>query len=236
MSDSNGRVIVVCGAGGNLGAATARAFASRGAKLALFDRSRDQIEKELSPELASGHLAFAVDLAYETAVARSLSEVHSKLGRIDALVNTVGGYLGGSPLADTEWTAFEKMLLLNLKVAHATSRAVLPHLRAAGGGHIVHVASLAALSGNAGESAYAASKAALVRLCESLANEVKLEGITVNCVMPGSIDTPQNRAWMNEAQIATAVDPSAIADVLIFLASDAARAVTGAAIRVTGKQ
>jgi NAD(P)-dependent dehydrogenase (short-subunit alcohol dehydrogenase family) len=100
----------------------------------------------------------------------------------------------------------------------------------------VNVASMAALSGSAGESAYAASKAALLRLTESLAAEQKAKGIRVNAVLPGTIDTPQNRSWMSPEDVAKAVPPRAIGDVIAFLLSDAARAVTGTAIKVTGKQ
>ncbi len=234
MSDA--RIVLVTGASGNVGAAAASAFRAAGAKLVLLDRSQEKLDAHYAREIAEGHLAFGVDLADEAAVRALVDGVVAKTGRVDVLVNTVGGYLGGTTVADTDWAAWERMLTMNLRVAHATSRAVLPHFTKRRAGKIVHVASLAGLAGGAGESAYAGSKAALLRFVESLANEVKTLGVQVNAVLPGTIDTPQNRAWMSPEQAALAIDPAAIADVLFFLASDASRAVTGAAIRVTGAQ
>lgn len=230
------RVAIVTGASGNVGAAVAGTFLDAGAKLVLLDRAHDKLVAHYGAQLSAGHLAFGVDLSDEAQVRTVVDEVVAKLGRVDVLVNTVGGYLGGSPVADTDWAAFEKMLTLNLKVAHATTRAVLPRLVAQRAGKIVHVASLAGLAGSAGESAYAGAKAALLRMIESLAHEVKASGVQVNAVLPGTIDTPQNRAWMSPEAAALAIDPKAISDVIAFLSSDASRAVTGAAIKITGAQ
>ncbi len=236
MLELRDRVVLVTGASGNLGAAAAKSFLALGARLVLLDRSIDKLNEHFSRELEAGHLAFGIDLADERAVSSAVEEARSKLGRVDVLVNTVGGYLGGSPVGDTDWAAWEKMLLMNVKVAFSTSRAVLPAFIAQSSGKIVHIASMAALSGSAGESAYAGSKAALLRFVESLASEVKTRNIQVNAILPGTIDTPQNRSWMSAEQAAVAIDPAAIADVILFLASDASRAVTGAAIRVSGAQ
>ena len=230
------RVVIVTGASGNVGAAVAKSFIHAGAKVVLLDRSLDKLTSHFSRELEAGHLAFGVDLSDEPRVRAVVDEVRSKAGRIDVLVNTVGGYIGGRPVVDSDWAVWEQMLTMNVKVAHACSRAVLPHFVAQSSGKIIHVGSLAALAGSAGESAYAGAKAALLRFVESLASEVKSRNIQVNAVLPGAIDTPQNRSWMSAEQVAVALDPGAIADVILFLASDAARAVTGAAIRVSGAQ
>jgi NAD(P)-dependent dehydrogenase (short-subunit alcohol dehydrogenase family) len=126
------------------------------------------------------------------------------------------------------------MLDLNARTAFVVSRAVIPGMRERGQGKIIHVASRAALKGSAKAAAYSASKSALIRLTESLAAELKRDGINVNCVLPGTIDTPQNRASMPKADRSRWVAPEAIADVILFLASDAARAIHGAALPVYG--
>jgi NAD(P)-dependent dehydrogenase (short-subunit alcohol dehydrogenase family) len=230
------RCVIVTGASGNVGAAVARALLARGDRVVLLDRHVDKLEQAFAAELAAGHLAFGVDLSDEAACVDTVRRVVSARGRVDGLVNTVGGYLGGSPVVDTDWAAFERMITLNVRVAHAVTRAVLAPMLSQRAGSIVHVASLAGLAGAAGESAYAGAKAALLRLVESLANEVKASGVRVNAVLPGTIDTPQNRAWMSPEQASLAIAPAAIADVVAFLCSDGARAVTGASLKITGAQ
>jgi NAD(P)-dependent dehydrogenase (short-subunit alcohol dehydrogenase family) len=128
------------------------------------------------------------------------------------------------------------MLTINLRATVACSRAVLPGMLARKAGSIVHLASLAAIGPGPGQAAYSASKSAVLSFSESLAAETKASGVRVNAVLPGTMDTPQNRSWMSEADVQKAVDPTAVADVIAFLVSSAARAVTGAAIRVSGRQ
>jgi NAD(P)-dependent dehydrogenase (short-subunit alcohol dehydrogenase family) len=127
------------------------------------------------------------------------------------------------------------MLNLNARTAFVLSRAVAPHMLEQGSGKIVHVAARAALEGGARASAYSVSKSGIVRLVESMAAELRQDGINVNCVLPGTIDTPQNRQAMPKADHSRWVSPQAIADVMLFLASDAARAVNGAAVPVYGR-
>ena len=237
MSELKDRVIVVTGASGNLGAATAKLLLQQGARLVLVDQSVEKVAVALGGAVPDGSVVLALNLTDEDHTRSGLAATVIKMGgHLDGLVSTVGGYVGGSPVDDTRWETFEKMFVLNVKTAFTAARAALPHFPPERGGAIVNVASLAALQGNAGESAYAGAKAALLRLTESLASESKARGVRVNAVLPGTIDTPQNRAWMSAEMAKVAIDPAAIADVILFLLSPRARAVNGAAIRVTGAQ
>lgn len=237
MSQLDQRVVVVTGASGNLGAAVARAARAAGARTALVDRDRGRLAAA-HPEIASSpdHLLDAVDVADPTAMDAFVARVREALGPPTGLVNTVGGYAAGDPIATSTWSTWEAMQAVNVRPTLTCARAVIPAMRGAGGGSIVNVASLAALAADPGAAAYAAAKAAVLRLGEALAAEVKADGIRVNAVLPGTLDTPQNRGWMSEEQAAVAIDPRALADVVVFLLGDGARAVTGAAIRVTGRQ
>jgi len=237
MTDIDKRVVVVTGAAGNLGAATAKLLASRGAKLVLVDRDEKRIREALG-DIARSPAAYvaAADVTDESSVRSVVIPAEQELGPIHGVVCTVGGFLGGVRVMDTAWTDWEAMLAINLRATVACSRAVLPRMLARGTGSIVHLASLAALGPGPGQAAYSASKAAVLSFSESLAAECKEHGVRVNAVLPGTMDTPQNREWMSAADRARAVDLDAVAEMITFLVSDAARAVTGAAIRVTGKQ
>ena len=140
----------------------------------------------------------------------------------------------GPPVHETQEHTWDFMLDLNARSVLLTCRAVLPHMRSRGAGKIVNVAARAALEGKAKMGAYCVSKAAVITLTQSLAAENRHQGINVNCILPGTIDTPQNRADMPNADFDTWVPPAALADVILFLASDAARAVHGAAVPVYG--
>lgn len=238
MADLTDRVFIVTGASGNLGRAVTRVFAAAGARLALVDRSVKGSVGENFPELADGavrHLTVVADLTDAQSVADMVGQVRAHFGRIDGLVNIAGGFRAGSPVHELDLDTWDFMLNLNARSVLLTSRAVIPHLIAAGGGRIVNVGAKAALSGGANMAAYSASKAAVLRLTESMAAELKGQGINVNAVLPGTIDTPQNRAEMPKADTSKWVTPEALAEVILFLCSDAARAVTGALIPVYGK-
>jgi NAD(P)-dependent dehydrogenase (short-subunit alcohol dehydrogenase family) len=237
MADFSDRVVLVTGAGGSLGSAVARTFYAGGARLVLAERSPEKIAAAL-PEIAQDAdraLVQAADLTDAASVEALVQAALERFGQIDALANTVGGYRAGTPVHETPVEQWEFMLSLNARTAFLVSQAVIPPMLERGSGHIVHVAARAALSGGAKMAAYSASKSALIRLVESLAAELKHSGITVNCVLPGTIDTPQNRAEMPKADFSKWVAPEAIADVIAFLASDAAQAVQGAAIPVYGR-
>jgi len=237
MSDLTNRVVVIAGASGNLGQAIARAFYAAGANLVLLDRASDRLPG-LFPELAGSpdHLLFgSVDAADAESVERAVHSVLERFGRIDVLVNAVGGYRAGQPVHETPLDTWDFMLNLNARTALILSQAVVPTMLAQGSGKIVHVAARAALAGAAKAAAYSASKSAVVRLVESLAAELRQANINVNCVLPGTIDTSQNREAMPKADHSRWVPPEAIADVILFLASDAAWAVNGAAVPVYGR-
>jgi len=237
MFDFSDRVVMVTGAAGNLGGAVAQAFQAAGAKLVLVDRAADRLPR-LFPNLVDSpnhFLATSVDLTNADAVETAIDETIKRFGRVDVLVNTAGGYRGGMAVHETPLETWDFMLNLNARTVFIASRAVIPHMLQQGSGRIVNVAARAALKGGAKMAVHSVSKSAVVRLTESMAAELKKDGINVNCVLPGTIDTPQNRQAMPNADHSRWVKPEAIADVILFLASDAARVVQGAAIPVYGK-
>jgi NAD(P)-dependent dehydrogenase (short-subunit alcohol dehydrogenase family) len=221
------RVVVVTGAAGQLGRAVVAEAAARGARVALLD----VVEAEAPP----GGRAWRVDLAALAGTTRAFDEVAVHFGQIDALANIAGGFRWQTLAASDDLAEFDSLYALNLRTCANACKAVLPHLQAAGGGRIVNVGAMGAVRAAAGMGAYAASKAGVMRLTEALADEVKLQGITVNAVLPGIIDTPQNRADMPQADVSRWVQPVEIARVIAFLLSDDAAAVTGALVPVTGK-
>ena len=236
MFDFADRVVMVTGAAGNLGSAVARAFEMAGAKLVLADRAADRLPS-LFPEMVYSpdhFLALSVDLTYAASVAAMVDEAVGRFGRVDVLANIAGGYRGGSAVHETSFEDWDFMLNLNARTVFTVSRAVIPHMLAQGSGKIVNVAARAGVQGSANTAAYSVAKSAVVRLTESMSAELKRSGINVNCVLPTTIDTPQNREAMPKADHSRWVAPEAIADVILFLASDAARAIHGAAIPVYG--
>ena len=227
------RVVIVTGAGGNLGAAVAAELNRQGASLVCVDyaaKALEALEKSLSP--ASGLLTLSgLDLTKLEDAQKMVAAALDKFGRVDALVNTVGGFRM-APVVDAldDW---DFLMNINARAALATSAAVAPVMKQRGFGRIVHIAAGAGNKGGAEMSVYSAAKAAVMRIAESLAEELSGDGVTVNCILPGTIDTPQNRAAMPDADTSRWVPPSDIAKVIAFLISDAAGAVTGAAIPVT---
>lgn len=175
------------------------------------------------------------DLTDEQAVADCVAEIVARYGRIDILINVAGGFKMGTPVHETPLQTWEFMLNLNARTVFLMSRAVIPHLLAQEKGKIVSVAARAGLEGAANMAPYVVSKSAVIRLTESMAAELKDHNINVNCILPGTIDTPQNREAMPKANFDKWVAPAALADVILFLASDAARAVQGAAVPVYGR-
>ena len=237
MFDFTDRIVLVGGAAGNLGQAVARAFYASGANLVLLDRKPGRLAA-LFPEMAASpdHLLLdSVDAADTDSVEGAVQAAIERFGRLDILANTIGGYRGGAPVHETPLETWDFLLTLNARTALILSRAVVPHMLERGSGKIVHVASRAGLKGTARNAAQSASKSVLLRLVESLSAELRREGINVNCVVPNMMDTPNNRESMPKADHSRWVPPEAIADVILFLASDAARAVTGAAVPVYGQ-
>ena len=221
------RVIAVTGGHGVLGQAVVAAAVADGLMVAVIDH-------------ASGHAVLdgvleigGVDLTDPASASTAIEAVIARFGRLDALLNIAGGFVWQT--TDDAESAWERMFRLNLTTAVNASRAALPHLKASAEGRIVNVGANAAIKSAAGMGAYAASKAGVHRLTESLAEELKATSVTVNAVLPSILDTEQNRKDMPDADPATWVAPSDLAAVILFLASPASRAVTGALIPVTGR-
>lgn len=236
MDSLREKVVVITGAVGNLGRATARAFQRAGAHTVLVDRAGDRLHHQFSELVVSpGHLLLGgVNLADEAAVAGAIGSAVERFGRIDVLVNTVGAWRGGAPTHEAPLADWDLLFSANLRPTLLASRAAVPHFIAQRSGRIINVAARGGLHGDAGNAAYSAAKSAVLRLTEALSAEVKNSGINVNAVLPSTIDTPQNRAAIPNADYAKWVEPEAIADVILFLAADAARAIHGAAIPVYG--
>ena len=236
VSDTAPRTVIVTGAAGNLGRALCAGFAARGDRLALVDLSPDGLSAAQAALPAGTEAAtFAVDLMDPAAVSAMAAAVVERFGGIDVLANIAGGFAMGPPLHETSDKDWDFMMDLNARTVFHCCRAVVPHLIAGGGGRIINVSARAALRGVGTMGPYCASKAAVITLTEALSEELKDAGITVNCILPGTLDTPQNRAAMPDQDHARWVPLDALADVVLFLASDAARAVTGVAVPVYGR-
>jgi len=236
MSEFKDRVAVITGAAGNIGAALCGALARRGARLAMLDHNQDALAQRLA-ELPDGTDAesFVVDLTDPNSVADCIGRVRARFGGIDILANVAGGFRMGPAVQETDDATWNLMMDLNVRSVFNMCRTVLPIMHAGNGGRIVNVSARAARSGKGNMGPYCASKAAVITLTETLAQENKHLGINVNCILPGTVDTPQNRDAMPDQDHDTWVPPAALADVMLFLASDASRYVTGAAVPVYGR-
>jgi NAD(P)-dependent dehydrogenase (short-subunit alcohol dehydrogenase family) len=232
----DGKVVIVTGAGGNLGTATLAALSRQGARLVAAERRDEALQHGLAAtDDPKRHLAVAgIDLADEQACVTLVARALERFGRIDGLATTVGGF-AAAPLVQTDAELLLRMVQINAVTTLNILRAVLPPMRAAGAGSVVVVGAASALRGHAGIAAYAAGKGAMLRMVESFADEVRPEGVRVNAVLPGTIDTPQNRAAMPDVNHGTWVSPGQIADVIAFLLSGTATGITGALIPVTGR-
>lgn len=235
MDDFSPASVMILGATGNLGLACANTFKQQGIHTLLVDRSSERLNAEYSDWPVGSHTRLGgFDLLSEGAATELFSFVKKDFGPVDVLVNTVGAFRGGLTVQDEERDTWNFLFDVNLYSALNVLRAAVPQMLTNRGGRIINVVSRNALVGAANYAAYSAAKAALLRLSEALAAETKDHNITVNCVIPGTIDTPQNRESMPDADVSRWVTPGAIADVIAFLASNAARAVTGTAIPVYG--
>jgi NAD(P)-dependent dehydrogenase (short-subunit alcohol dehydrogenase family) len=232
----SGKTVLVAGGTGGLGQAVSLAFLEEGARVVVTYRKEEgyaALKKAAGPKAAAleGSLVDATD---ERATAELVGAIVARHGGLDALVNTVGGYVGGVALRDLETKAFDAMLSLNLRSGYALARAVLPAMLKQRHGSIVNVAAKSAFDHGAGAAAYAASKAAAVAMMDSLAADVKGTGVRVNSVLPSIIDTAVNRKAMPNADYSSWPKPEQIAQVILFLCSDNAAVVHGAAVPVYG--
>ncbi len=233
--DRTDDVVIVTGAGGNLGAAVARVLAAEGRRLVLVDRSGDKLERAVA-DLGGGEIlpVAAANLADPAEAEGLVARTLERFGGVGALVNTIGGFAMGRVAGGEALGQWDRMMEANARIALVLSAAVLPAMVERRYGRIVHVSAGAALKAGAGLAAYAAAKAALLRLTEAIAAEHRGDGIAANCILPGTIDTPENRAAMPKANRDGWVAPEAIARLAAFLASPAGGVVTGAAVPATG--
>jgi NAD(P)-dependent dehydrogenase (short-subunit alcohol dehydrogenase family) len=218
MDKHSEEVVVVTGAVGNLGTATARAFQSRGYKMVLVDRSPDRLQANFPDLINSPDYLLAGDVDLPRQDSGFLADVLKCFGRLDVLVNTVGAWRAGKPVHEADLSDWDLLFAANVRTTLLACRAVIPTMLKQGRGKIINVASRDALSGSAGYAAYSATKSAVLRLTEALADEAKRANINVNCIMPGTIDTPQNRAAIPSADFTEWVEASALAEVILFLA------------------
>jgi NAD(P)-dependent dehydrogenase (short-subunit alcohol dehydrogenase family) len=227
--DLSKKVLVVTGADGALGQAVAATLSGYGARLALLSHSAG------GAALMPGAWQYAgVDLTLDTAARSAMERVAKDAGRVDGLINIAGGFRW-EKMSEGTIDGWDAMYKLNLRTAVNSCQAALPYLLRSASGRIVNVGAMAAQKASAGMGPYAASKAGVAQLTEALADELKDRGITVNAILPSTLDTPKNRADMPNADFKRWVTLAEAAEVIAFLVSDEASAVTGALIPVTGR-
>jgi NAD(P)-dependent dehydrogenase (short-subunit alcohol dehydrogenase family) len=233
---SSDKVVLVAGGTGGLGQAVSLAFLADGARVAVTYREQAEFLalKGAAAAQAATLEGDSTDVTNEEAVRGLVEAILKRHGRLDVLVNAVGGYAGGLKLWETSPEVFNRMLDLNLRAGYYLARAVVPAMLKQGSGVIVNVAAKAALDHAAGAAAYAASKAAALAMTDCLAADLKGTGIRVNSILPSIIDTEANRKAMPKADFAKWPKPAAIARVILFLASEDARLIDGAAVPVYG--
>ena len=229
-----GKVVLIAGGTGGLGQAVSIAFLNELATAAVsyvYEHEFAALKAAAGKHAGAltGHL---VDVTDEAAVRQFTDKIVSEHGRIDVLVNCVGGYAGGTPLWDLTPQLFERMLSLNLRSGFMLTRAIVPVMLKQGSGNIVNIASQAAVNHAAGAAAYVASKAAAVAMIDSLAADLKGSGVRANSVLPSIIDTEANRKAMPNSDFAKWPKPEEIARVILFLCSDDAKLIHGAAVPV----
>ena len=230
MNSFQNRIAVVTGAAGVLGQAVVRHFRALGARVAAIDRSAEALAGA-----ADTDAAYACDLTDESAVRTTFATIHKARGRIDVLANIAGGFAMGPRVEETTAADWRAMLEINAVTAWLACKHALPFMRAAGFGRIVNIGARAVRRPGAKMAPYCVSKAAVVTLTEVLALECAGSGITANCVLPGTIDTPRNRADMPDADHSRWVPPEELAVAIAQLADPANRAVNGAVVPVYGR-
>ena len=236
MEDLARKVVMITGAAGNLGTSTTQKFIELDSKLALVDHSADRLKQKYGAlnHSTGRYISPSVELTDPNQVGKVVSEIIEQFGSIDALINIAGGYHGGSPVHETSVETLKNLYELNVLTMFNTCQAVIPLMLEAGAGSIINIGARSGLTGTSKMGAYSASKSAVIRLTESMSAELKRSGIRVNCVLPGTIDTPQNRDQNPDGNFEKWVTPEALARVILFLASDAAGPIHGALIPAYG--
>lgn len=227
------KLVLVTGGAGALGQGIVSWFSDRGARVAVLDYS-DEILANAFPTPSEMHCYEACDLTNRDSCIDAVGRVVRQFGEISVLANIAGGFLMGDPVHKTSDETWDFLFDLNSRSVLNMSAAIVPAMASQGEGKIINVAARAALAGAANMGAYTASKAAVMRLTESMALELRESGINVNAVMPSLIDTPRNRSDMPDADFSKWVTPAAIANVVGFLASQESAAIHGACIPVDG--
>ena len=227
------RTVMVTGATGNLGQALAAAFAQQGARLVLLGRQTDAMRIVFGEE-GPDRLYLATDLLDAQQVSAAFNAAVHRFARVDVLCNLAGGFRMGPAVHQTEDSTWDLLEDINVRTLLNMARVVVPHMIECGGGKIINVGAFAAQRGVAAMGAYCAAKSSVMRLTESMAAELRERNINVNCVLPTIMDTPENRSAMPDADPARWVAPEDLANVIVFLASPAARAIHGVALPVTG--
>lgn len=226
-----GKLALVTGANGGLGTYVTRVLLEAGASVVGSSQNIQQSDFD-SPLFT----AVKGDLGAPAGAKSVIDAIAARFGRLDIIAHTVGGFAGGSPIAETDDATFQRMLDMNLNSTFYLLRAALPLMRKTGNGRIVAIGSRAALEPGAGVGAYSASKAAMVSLIKTIALENKDAGITANAILPGTMDTPANRKAMPDSDFSKWVQPAAVAALIAWLVSDQGKEVNGAAIPVYGAQ
>jgi NAD(P)-dependent dehydrogenase (short-subunit alcohol dehydrogenase family) len=231
-----GKVALVTGGTGGLGRAVSLAFLEEGANVVVTYRDPKEMDdlKRIAGTNASSFAGHPVDVTDTTAMEQFVKKLTADHGHLDAVVNAVGAYAGGKRLWETDPSEFDRMLSLNLRAGYTILRAAVPKMLQQGRGAIVNVASKAAFDHAGAAAGYVASKAAAVAMIDSLAGDLKGTGVRVNSILPSIIDTEANRKAMPGANFAQWPKPEDIARVILFLCSDDARLIHGAAIPVYG--
>jgi len=224
-----GKVVLVTGANGGLGRSVTQAFLDAGATVIGTSRKIQQAEFQ-NPNFT----AMPGDASTREGAKVLVGQVVGRFGKLDVLAHTVGGFAGGKSIAETDDATFQQMMEMNLNTVFQMVRAALPALRQGGGGRLIAIGSRAAMEPGAGVGAYSASKAAMVSLIKTVALENKDAGVTANVILPGTMNTPTNRRFMPNADFSKWVQPSTVAQLMVWLAGDAGRDVNGAVIPVYG--
>lgn len=232
----SGKIVVVTGAAGNLGRAVVKAFLNADATVCGMDHKSGRMSDLYPMKGGAGHFfpLDGVDVTNFESIRKSAEEIHQQAGSVDVLVNCLGGFAYGEPVYQMSRETWDRMMAINVDSFLNLTHAFMPDLLEKGAGKVIAVGAGASLIGGAKMSAYSAAKSALLRLVESLAAEVSGTSIRVNGVIPGTIDTPQNRADMPNADPSKWVPPEAVANAILFLASSQADHINGAALPIRG--
>lgn len=235
MMNISEQIVVITGAAGALGSVVTACFANSGSQLVLIDFNQQALQQFAKTlEVTMPPLCLRADLTSSDSVKDAFTEIKDKFSTVDVLVNIAGGFAMGSRLHQTELSEWDRMLDMNARSVFLTSRAAIPLMLETNSGKIINIAARVAIEAKQKMAAYSVSKTAVAKLTECMAAEYRHDGINVNAIMPGTIDTAANRADMPDADYSQWVKPQQLANVIEFLSSDQADAINGAVIPVFG--